>query len=112
MAIYEFRVTQPQTSAELAERARTAVDEEDVAARGLLHLVVIPKREVPAPLPEGLDIRIRSQEFDAAGNMRKILGTGVLHAGTEASIPSESVIITLAPDGIDPAEARAVQVQP
>lgn len=110
MAILEYKVAQPPTSAELAEQARIVMHAEDAAVRGLLTLVVTPKREFPAPEPEGLQMRILSQVFDAEGTMVKILGRGVLHFGTEASVPSESVIISLASDGGEAADARAVQV--
>lgn len=109
MAIFEYLVSEPPTSAELEAQALLCLSSEDVAARGLLKLVVQSEHEIPQPTNEVVLMRIRRQEYAPDGSITSILGEGTVGTETATTFDSTSIVISLNADGEQPAHARAVR---
>lgn len=109
MAILEYLVVEPPTSAELEAQALASLNVAEVAAKGLLHLVIRANHEVPKPTDESLELRIRRQEINPEGHVTSVLGNGAISADAETYFQSDSIVISLSPDGQQSARAHIVK---
>jgi hypothetical protein len=111
MAILEYLVSEPPTSTELEAQVLASLDMGNMAARGILNLMIrAVNRDIPAPTNESLLLRIRRQEINEQGIATTILGEGIVNPESEANFQSDSIVIELAEDGELPARARVVKV--